>query len=86
MLKKGSASDFEALLRRKEEIASPSTKLVYLRGANAGLVMRDGNLSSNNTECDTREVEFLGFRDRQVKPLPPQREGVESPPKKSRTG
>jgi hypothetical protein len=58
MLNKGNASDFEILLRRNEGAASPSTKLVYLRGANMGLVMRDGNLSSNNTECDTREVEF----------------------------
>ncbi len=57
MLNKGCASDFEILLRRNEGATSPSTKLVYLRGANVGL-MRDGNLSSNNTECDTREVEF----------------------------
>jgi hypothetical protein len=58
MLNKGNASDFEILLRRKEGAGCPSNKLVYLRGANVGLVMRDGNLSSNNTECDTREVEF----------------------------
>ena len=58
MLNKGNASDFEILLRRKEGAGSPSTKLFYLRGANTGLVTRDDNLSSNNTECDTREVEF----------------------------
>ena len=29
-----------------------------MKEANVG----QGNLSSNNTECDTREVEFLGFR------------------------
>ena len=56
-------SDFEALKNRAarkgldSDLMKASTKLMYLRGPNIG----NGNLSSNNTECDTREVEFQGF-------------------------
>ena len=85
-----SSSDFEVIQRGIVKMVDEDgylfekgdSKLRYLRAAN----VRDANLSSNNTECDTREVEFQGFAREKAKLLPTMRKQLGSPQPKQELG
>ncbi len=66
---KGIKSSPDGKVKGKREIDKRNSQnLRYLRGINVG-PGGDGNISSNNTECETKEIMFLGTNGLRLKEL-----------------